>query len=151
MFRNIVDQAEANLRELMDIPNNYHILFLQGGASLQFSMIPMNFLRGKNRPANYIKSGYWSQKSITEACREGDTNIVWDGRKEGFRRVPQSDELQFDEDAAYAFYVTNESVEGIQSLTPPDVGDIPLMCDMSSDFITHPIDVSKFALIMAHP
>lgn len=148
--RDIVDQTEANLRQLMKIPSNYHVIFLQGGESLQFSMIPMNFLRGQNRPANYIVTGYWSQKAIHGPKLEGEVNVVWDGSEEDFVRVPQNHELKFDSDAAYVFYTTNETVEGVQYPEPPHVGNIPLMCDMCSDFITRPVDVSKFALISAH-
>lgn len=149
-FRHILDQTEKNLRQLMSIPNNYHVLFLQGGESLQFSMIPMNFLRDKNRPADHIVTGYWSKKAIRDAQREGQVNIIWDGGHEGFTRTPNQNELQFDPDAAYVYYATNETVEGLQFSTVPDVGDIPLACDMCSDFISRPIDVSKYALISAH-
>nr|VFK46798.1 MAG: phosphoserine aminotransferase [Candidatus Kentron sp. TC]VFK48996.1 MAG: phosphoserine aminotransferase apoenzyme [Candidatus Kentron sp. TC]VFK61865.1 MAG: phosphoserine aminotransferase [Candidatus Kentron sp. TC] len=149
-FRDILDQAEQNLRQLMNIPDNYHVLFLQGGESLQFSMIPINFLRGRNRPANYIVTGYWSKMAIKEARREGKVNIIWDGNEEGFIRTPQRHELRFDTDAAYVYYTTSETVEGIQFPIIPDVGDIPLVCDMCSDFITKPIDVTKYALISAH-
>ncbi|OQY49821.1 MAG: 3-phosphoserine/phosphohydroxythreonine transaminase [Candidatus Parabeggiatoa sp. nov. 2] len=149
-FRNIIDKAEENLRQLMNISDNYHVLFLQGGENLQFSMIPINFLRDKNRPANYIVTGYWSEKAIKDARREGQVNIIWDGRDEGFTRVPKQNELQFDSDAAYVYYTTNETVEGIQFPMIPDVGDIPLVCDMCSDFISKPIDVTKYALISAH-
>jgi len=93
-FRGIVDQTEKKLRELMNIPDNYHVLFLQGGESLQFSMIPINFLRGRNRPANYILTGYWSKKAIEDPRREGQVNIIWDGRDEGFTRVPKQFGLQ---------------------------------------------------------
>jgi len=149
-FRGIVDQTEKNLRQLMNIPDNYHVLFLQGGESLQFSMIPINFLRGKNRPANYIVTGYWSKKAIKDPQREGQVNIIWDGSDEGFTRVPKQHELRFDPEAAYVYYTTNETVEGIQFPTILDVGDIPLVCDMCSDFITKPVDVTKYALISAH-
>lgn len=148
--RDIVDQTETNLRELLKIPDNYHVLFLQGGESLQFSMIPMNFLRGKNRPANHILTGYWSEKAVHDPKLEGAVNVVWDGSEDGFKRIPKNHELNFDTNAAYVFYTTNETVEGIQYPEPPDVGDIPLMCDMCSDFLTRPVNVSKFALISAH-
>ena len=148
--RDMIDEAEANLRELLGIPVGYHVLFLQGGASLQFSMIAMNLLRGRKSPANQIVTGYWSAKAAVEGPREGRTRVVWDGASEGFVRVPQPAELRLDDDASYLHYCSNETVEGVQFAQPLEAGAAPVVCDMSSDFLTRPIDVSRFALIYVH-
>ncbi|MGR9014221.1 MAG: phosphoserine transaminase [Gammaproteobacteria bacterium] len=151
LCRDILDETEKNLRTLLTIPDNYHILFLQGGASLQFSMIPMNLWANKNQPVDYLVSGYWSSKAIKEAeIEKKNVNIIWNGKAQKFVRVPRPDEYQIDPDAAYVHYCSNETVEGLQFENPLETGDIPLVCDMSSDFLAKPIDISKYALIYAH-
>lgn len=151
LCRDILDETEKNLRTLLTIPDNYHILFLQGGASLQFSMIPMNLWVNKNQPVDYLVSGYWSSKAIKEAeIEKKNVNIIWNGKAQKFVRVPRPDEYQIDPDAAYVHYCSNETVEGLQFENPLETGDIPLVCDMSSDFLAKPIDISKYALIYAH-
>jgi len=145
----ILETAIANLRSLLAIPDNYHVLFLQGGANLQFSMAPMNFLRDAGRPAEYINTGAWATKAIQEAAREGDVRVVWDGKEDGFRRVPAPEELELGGDAAYVHMTSNETIEGIQFQATPETGDIPLLCDASSDLLSRPIPVSQYAMIYA--
>ncbi|MGZ5007449.1 MAG: aminotransferase class V-fold PLP-dependent enzyme, partial [Methylobacter sp.] len=151
LCRDILDETEANLRTLLSIPDNYRVLFLQGGASLQFSMIPMNLWANKNRPVDYIVSGYWSAKAIKEAEIEGkNVNIIWNGKAQKFVRLPEADEYNIDPDAAYLHYCSNETVEGLQFKQPLETGDVPLVCDMSSDFLAKPVDISKYGLVYAH-
>jgi phosphoserine aminotransferase len=149
-FRAMMDETEHNLRELLGIPDNYHVLFLQGGSSLQFTMLPMNFLRGGARRAEYIVSGYWSAKAPVEARHEGSVRVVWDGQLEGYTRLPEVDSLSLSPSAAYLHYVSNETVEGLEFRTVPGLPDVPLVCDMSSDLMALPIDVERYAMIYAH-
>ncbi|TAN48138.1 MAG: phosphoserine transaminase [Methylococcaceae bacterium] len=149
-FRAVVTEAVANLRRLLNIPANYHVLFLQGGSSLQFSMIPMNFLRHRERAADYIVSGYWSAKSVTEARREGQVNVAWDGAAQQYTRLPEPGELQLTQHATYLHYISNETVEGLQFKYIPGPTDVPRICDMSSDFLAQPFDINQYALIYAH-
>lgn len=148
--REVVDEAENNLRQLLKVPPGYHVIFLQGGASLQFSMVAMNLLRGKARPAHQIITGYWSAKAAVEAAREGQARVVWDGRDCGYTRVPAPAELPLGEEAAYLHYCSNETVEGVQFRAPLEAPGTPVVCDMSSDFLSYPFDVSRFALIYVH-
>jgi phosphoserine aminotransferase len=147
MFEPIIEGAEANIRTLLNIPNNYRVLFLQGGALLQFAMIPINFLNGKS--ANYVVTGSWSKKAFSEANLVGNTKSVWDGKDLSYKRKPVAGELNFEQDAAYAYICSNETIEGIQYQEYPNTGNLPLVCDSSSDFFCKPIDVSKFGLIYA--
>lgn len=149
-FRDVLDEAERNLRELLGIPDNYHLLFLQGGSSLQFAMLPMSFLRGTNRVAEYIVSGYWSAKAPVEAKSEGASKIVWDGKSDHYKHLPNLQDLALSPDAAYLHYVSNETVEGLQFTSVPGLPGVPLICDMSSDLLSAPVDVSRYAIIYAH-
>lgn len=149
-FRQAVDEAEDNIRQLLGLPGDYHVLFLQGGSSLQFSMIPMMLLRGRPTPAEYLKTGYWSSKSIPEACREGEVRVLWDGEARGFSRLPDDEELSFGQEVSYFHYISNETVEGLQFHRIPGRDDVLRICDMSSDFLSRPIDVDRFSLIYAH-
>lgn len=149
-FRDVLDEAEGNLRKLLDIPDHYHVIFMQGGSSLQFSMLPMNFLRGTGRHAEYIVSGYWSAKAPIEARLEGKTHVVWDGKDTGYTLLPGSNELHLSPDAAYMHYVSNETVEGLEFPWVPGLPDVPLVCDMSSNLLASPIEISKYAFIYAH-
>lgn len=146
-FEPIIKGAEANIRKLLNIPENYRVLFLQGGALLQFAMIPMNILGGKK--ADYVVSGSWSKKALSEAKLVGDVNSVWDGKDGGFRRKPNAGEVKFNADAAYAYICSNETIEGIQFQEFPETGGVPLVSDCSSDFFHRPIDVSKFGILYA--
>lgn len=149
-FRGVVEEAEANLRCLLDIPSDYRVLFLQGGSSLQFSMIPMSFLRGKAQAADYIVSGYWSAKAVPEARLEGRVNVAWDGGAQQYTVLPAADDLRLADDAAYLHYISNETVEGLQFPYVPGLAGVPLICDMSSDFLSQPLDVNRYDLIYAH-
>jgi phosphoserine aminotransferase len=147
-FDDILEEAKSNLRELLNLPDNYHVLFLQGGASLQFSMIPMNLLP-KDGSADYIVTGSWGQKAVKEGKREGAVNIAATTEDGNFSRVPQQDELKLDPHAAYAHFTTNETIHGVQWKQEPEVGDVPLIADTSSDMLSRPIPVEKYALIYA--
>ncbi len=135
-FEQIINQAEANLRTLLGIPDNYRVLFLQGGALLQFGMIPMSFLRNTGKPADYIVTGTWSKKAADEAKTQGTVQIAFDGKAGNYNRVPKPSELKLDPNAAYAYCTSNETIQGVQFPTEPDVGDVPLVCDASSDFLS---------------
>ncbi len=145
-FLSIANQAEADLREVMAIPDNYKVLFLQGGASSQFAAIPMNLLRGK-KTADYFNTGQWSKKAISEAKRYCDVNIVASSEDDGFNSVPDKSTWKLNPDAAYVHYTANETIGGVEFDEIPDVGDVPLVVDLSSTILSRPIDVSKFALI----
>jgi len=147
-YMSIAARAEQNLREVMNIPDNYKVLFLQGGASSQFAMIPLNLLGGKNR-ADYLNTGMWSKKAIAEAKRFCNVNIAADTSDDGFTTVPTQDQLQLNPDAAYVHYTPNETIGGVEFDYIPDTGDVPLVADMSSTILSRPIDVSRFGLIYA--
>ena len=147
-FDGMIGGAESGLRELLNLPDNYHVLFLQGGASLQFSMVPMNFLP-EGGSADYILTGSWGKKAIKEAKREGNVNISFSSQEEGFKRTPRSEELKLDGKAAYVHFTTNETIEGVEFHIEPEVGDVPLFADMSSDILARPVPVEKYALIYA--
>jgi phosphoserine aminotransferase len=149
-FRDVLEETERNLRMLLAIPDDYHVLFIQGGSSLQFSTVPMSFLRGSGRTAEYIVSGYWSAKAPPEARLEGDTRVVWDGAAAGYRALPAAAELRLSAEAAYLHYVANETVEGVEFDEIPGVPGVPLVCDMSSNLAAAPLDVGRYDLIYAH-
>jgi len=148
-FDQILAETEANLRQLLQIPNNYHVLFLQGGATTQFSMLAMNLLRGKNQPADYIVTGTWGTKAVKEAQREGEVRVIWNGKADNYNRVPQNSELNVDSQAAYIHFTSNETIQGVEFPTEPETGNIPLVCDMSSDFLSRPININRYGLIYA--
>jgi len=148
-FEEMIAQAEANIRALLSLPEEYHVLFLQGGASLQFSQVPMSFLRGTGRSADYIVTGSWAKRALAEAQREGAVRIVWDGKADNYSRVPKHGEYEIDPSAAYVHFTSNETIQGIQFPAEPEVGDVPLVCDASSDFLSRPIDVKRYGLIYA--
>lgn len=147
-FDEIIAGAEADLRALAGVPDGYHVLFLQGGASLQFSMVPMNILP-QGASADYVVTGSWSQKAVKEAKRVGDVKIAASTEAENFNRVPDQAELTFDPLAAYVHYTTNNTIFGTEFHYVPDTGGVPLVADTSSDMFSGPIDVSKYALIYA--
>lgn len=148
-FDGILAEAEGNLRELLAVPTDYRVLFLQGGASLQFSMIPINLLRGQSLPASYILTGSWGSKAAVEARREGKVHEAWDGKAGNFVQVPNDDELDMPPASAYVHYTSNETIQGVQFRRPPAVGDAPLVCDASSDFLSGPAEVREFGLLYA--
>lgn len=144
----IAEKAEADLRELMNVPANYKVLFLQGGATGQFAAIPMNLLRGKPS-ADYINTGEWSKKAIKEAKKYGGVNVAATSEAQKFTTIPPRGEWKLDSNAAYIHYCSNETIGGVQFHSIPDVGNVPLVCDMSSDILSRPVDVSKYGLIYA--
>ena len=147
-FDEIIAGCEADLRSLAGIPDGYHVLFLQGGASLQFSMVPMNLLPSGGS-ADYIVTGAWSEKAVKEAKRVGSVKIAGSTASGNFTRVPAQAELTLDPSAAYVHYTTNNTIFGTEFPYVPDVGAVPLVADTSSDMFSGPIDVSKYALIYA--
>ncbi|WP_455209779.1 3-phosphoserine/phosphohydroxythreonine transaminase [Kaarinaea lacus] len=147
-FMSIAQKAEADLREIMAIPSNYKVLFLQGGASCQFAMVPMNLLNGKNS-ADYVNTGAWSKKAIAEAKRYCEVNIASSTEATKFTTTPTQNELQLNSGAAYVHYCPNETIGGVEFPYVPDTGDVPLVADMSSTILSRPIDVSKFGIIYA--
>src|SRR5688572_7768679 len=147
-FDDIIEGCEADLRRLGGIPDSHRVLFLQGGASLQFSMVPMNLLP-KDGSADYIVSGVWSQKAVKEAKRVGQVKISATTEGDNFTRVPRQDELSLDPNAAYLHYTTNNTIFGTQFHYRPEAGKVPLIADASSDIYSEPIAVEKFALIYA--
>ena len=144
----IAAEAEADLRALLAVPSNYKVLFLQGGASLQFAMVPMNLLRGMES-ADYVNTGSWSKKAISEARHFGKANVVATTEADKFNRAPAQAELKLSADAAYVHYTPNETIEGVEFPYVPEVGDKPLVADMSSTLLSRPIDVSRFGVIYA--
>lgn len=147
-FDEILARADSGLRQLLGIPDNYRILFLQGGASLQFSMIPMNFLPAGGS-ADYIVTGSWGKKAVKEAKRAGLVNIAATTADGGFTRVPADDEIKLDPHASYVHITTNETIEGVEWKREPETGNVPLIADASSDIMSHEIPVDKYALIYA--
>lgn len=147
-FMSIAAQAETDLRELMAIPANYKVLFLQGGASSQFAMVPINLLRGK-KSADYFNTGMWSKKAIAEAKRFCKVNIVASSEDSAFTTVPDAATWKFSHDAAYVHYTPNETIGGVEFADIPATGDVPLVADLSSTILSRPIDVSKFGVIYA--
>lgn len=147
-FMSIAEKAEADLRELMSIPDTYKVLFLQGGASSQFAMIPMNLTRG-NRNTDYINTGAWSKKAIAEAKRFSDVNVVATTAATNFSSTPQQSELNLNSDAAYMHYTPNETIGGVEFSYIPETGDVPLVADMSSTILSRPLDIDRYGLIYA--
>jgi phosphoserine aminotransferase len=147
-FEAILAQAEADIRSLAGIPATYKVLFLQGGASLQFSMVPMNLL-APGQTADYIDGGSWAAKAIKEAKRVGAVNIAASTKSENYSRIPLQSELKLTPDAAYVHTTSNNTIEGTEEKQLPDVGDVPLVCDTSSDMFSRPLDVARHALIYA--
>lgn len=146
-FIEIAAEAEADLRGLMGIPANYKVLFLQGGAHLQFAMVPMNLLAGK-KSADYVNTGHWSKVGIKEARRYCEVNIAASSEDRNFTYVPEQASWSLNPDAAYLHYTSNETIGGVEFPYIPE-STVPLVCDMSSDILSHPIDVSRFGLIYA--
>ena len=147
-FDEIIERAKSGLRELLNIPDSYQVLFLQGGATLQFSMIPLNFL-GADETADYIVTGTWGKKAIKEAARCGEAKVIFNSAETGFKSTPTQDELDFSENARYIHYTSNETIEGVEFKYDLDGGGIPIICDMSSNILSKPIDIEKYAMIYA--
>jgi phosphoserine aminotransferase len=149
-FDDIIKQAEVNLRTLLAIPEDYAVLFVQGGARLVFSMIPLNFGASDGKSTfDYILTGSWGKYAAQEAAKFGEVHTVWDGKPTNYDRLPKLADLEFDPQAAYAYYVSNETIQGVEFQTEPASGNVPLVCDASSDFLSRPVDVKKFGLFYA--
>jgi phosphoserine aminotransferase len=148
-FENIIAQAESNLRQLLGIPEEYAVLFLQGGARLQFSMIPMNLMGGGRRMCNYLITGSWSKYAAQEAVKFGEAKVIWDGKATNYDRLPASSDLNVDPKAAFLYYASNETIQGVQFRDEPQTGEVPLVCDSSSDFLSRPVDIKKYGLYYA--
>src|SRR5947208_1703618 len=147
-FDEIIQGAGEGLRELLNIPKDYTVLFLQGGASLQFAMVPMNFL-SLDSAADYIVTGSWGKKAVKEAQKFGTADLAANMADGGFTRVPNQDELLLNPAAAYVHLTSNETIEGVEFKTEPEVGDVPLVADMSSDILSRPISVKEYGIIYA--
>lgn len=148
-FDTIIQEAEADLRELLGIGDTHAVLFMQGGASLQFSALAMNFLRGSGKPADFILTGSWGVKAFKEAQKEGEVRTAFTNKAENFKRLPKADELDLDPNAAFVHFTSNETIQGVEFMTEPAVGGVPLFCDASSDFLSHPVPVDQYGLLYA--
>ena len=146
-FEQVAAEAEADLRELLSIPRNYKVLFLQGGASAQFSLVPLN-LASAQSTVDYVNTGHWSQKAISEAGRYCKVHVAGDAGGD-YTRVPPQSELRFSAGAVYAHYTPNETIGGVEFGYVPETSSVPLVADMSSSILSRPIDVSRFGLIYA--
>ena len=147
-YDDIIKAAEKDIRTLLNIGDDYAVLFLQGGATLQFSMVPLNIMPTKNK-ADYIVTGSWSKKAVKEAKRVGDVNIAASSEESNFNNIPKQGDLKLDADASYAHFTSNNTIFGTQFSAEPVVGDVPLVCDASSDIFHKKIDVDKYGLIYA--
>jgi phosphoserine aminotransferase len=148
-FLEILADTKRRLRDLLSIPDDYQVLFLQGGSRLQFSMVPMNLLRGAAGRAEYVITGSWGKKAYEEAVREGETAILWNGKSTNFDRLPDWNQVPISRDAAYVHITSNETIEGVQFAADPDAGSVPLVSDCSSDFLCRPLDIRRYGLIYA--
>ena len=148
LFANVLSRAESGLRSLLNVPENYKILFLHGGATLQFSMIPMNLL-AEDAVADFIVTGSWGAKAVKEASNFGRANIIYNDEPNGFRSVPSQDELRFSPGAAYIHYTSNETIDGVEFKYELDGHGIAVVCDASSNILSKQIDVERYALIYA--
>ena len=146
-YDQVHNEAIANIRRLLNLPENYQVLFMQGGATLQFAMVAADFLKGGT--ADYIYAGSWAKKAIAEAKKYGTARTVWSGADDNFVRMPKDEELDLDPNAAYLHFTSNETIQGIETQTEPKSGQVPLVCDASSDFLSRPIDVAPYGLIYA--
>ena len=147
-YQAIIDSVEAGLREVMSIPDNYKVLFLQGGASSQFAMIPLN-LMNKNHKADFVITGQWANKAYQEASRYGKCNVIASSKDKTFSYIPELDKSKFDPEADYFHICYNNTIYGTRFNELPETGDVPLVADMSSCILSEPVDVSKFGLIYA--
>ena len=148
-FTDIIERAEANLRQLLAIPDNYRVLFLQGGAQMQFAMVPMNFLHGLGKSADYIVTGTWGKKAMAAAKTQGDVRVAFDAGETNYDRIPEPAEMDLDPGAAYVHVTSNETIQGVQFPAEPEVGDVPLVCDSSSDILCWSVPVEKYGILYA--
>ncbi len=148
IFDGIIKDADADLRKLLNIDDTYTILFLQGGATLQFSMVPLNIMPPNNK-ADYIVTGAWAEKAVKEAKRVGTVNIAATTKVDNYNRIPKQSELKLDPEASYVHFTSNNTIFGTEFRTEPEVGNVPLVCDASSDFLHKKIDINKYGIIYA--
>lgn len=149
-FRSILTEAEQNLRCLLGISDDYALTFMQGGSSLQFATIPMNFATKAYAPPEYVTSGYWSKRATSEAAKVTTRKVAWDGHATGYRQLPSLHALDVSRSAAYLHYVSNETVEGLQFPACEEALPVPLIADMSSDFLSKPFRPDLFSMMYAH-
>ncbi len=147
-FDKVLEETEANLRKLLNLPANFKVLFLQGGSRLQFSMVPMNLLVA-DRPADYVVTGAWSKMALDEAKKFGPARGVYDAKSTNYDRLPTSGEGQVDPNASFAYFTSNETIQGVQFLDEPASGGVPLVCDASSDFLCRPLPMERYGLLYA--
>ncbi len=147
-YKKIIEDAEANLRELMNIPDNYKVMFLQGGGTLQFAMVPLNLLSGSKK-ADYVLTGTWAKKAYKEACKYGDIRVIASSEDDKFTWIPKIKKEDIRQDADYVYITTNNTIYGTKFDYVPETGDIPLVADMSSNIMSEVVDVSKFGMIWA--
>jgi phosphoserine aminotransferase len=148
-YIDIQEGAKARLARLLGVDDSYDILFLQGGARLQFSMIPINLLNGREQPAQYVITGTWGKSALDEAKREGPVEVIYDSKATNYDRLPKAGELAIKADASYVHITSNETIQGVQFPTDLDTGAVPLVCDSSSDFMYRPYDISRYGLLYA--
>ncbi|MDM7920671.1 MAG: 3-phosphoserine/phosphohydroxythreonine transaminase [Pyrinomonadaceae bacterium] len=147
-FEKVLHGAESGLRRLLNVPDNYRILFLQGGGAMQFSMVPMNLL-APGMTGDYVLTGAWGEKAVKEAAKFGNAKTIYTSVADGFRSVPEQEELSFSSEAAYVHYTSNETIDGVEFKYDLEAGGIPVVCDASSNILSKPIDIEKYALIYA--
>ena len=147
MYMNIFNETKASLKRLMDVPDDYEILFIQGGATMQFSAVPLNLM--KNGKADYVVTGNFAGKAAQEAAKYGEVHIAYDGKENNYTEIPKQEELQLSKDASYVHICANNTIYGTEWKKYPDTGSIPLVADMSSDILSKPVKVSDFGLIYA--
>lgn len=145
-FARVLEHAEQGLRDLLRVPDNFRILFLQGGASLQFSMVPINFLR-HDQTADYVITGFWGRKALAEAKKCGNINVIYSNADGGYKSLPEQGELNFSPDTQFIHYVANETIEGVEFKYDIDGGGIPVVCDMSSNILSKPINWDNYSLV----
>jgi phosphoserine aminotransferase len=148
-FDEILDRTLAALNQLLGVGDDHEVVLLQGGASLQFAMVPMNLLPGQPGAANYILTGTWGKGGLKEAQRVGATHVAWDGDATGYDRLPTTADMALSENPAYVHITSNETIQGVQWPSLPDVGQSPLVCDASSDFLSRPVDIARYGLLYA--
>ncbi|MCL6271320.1 3-phosphoserine/phosphohydroxythreonine transaminase [Sansalvadorimonas sp. 2012CJ34-2] len=144
----VAKEAEQDLRDLLSIPDNYRVIFMSGGATSQFAMVPLNLL-GNGGRADYVDTGHWSLKAIREGGRFGEVNVVCSSEEQSYTTIPDRSEWKLDPEAAYVHYTPNETIGGLEFMDIPDVGDVPLVADMSSTILSRSLDVSKYGVIYA--
>ncbi|MGH9947956.1 MAG: 3-phosphoserine/phosphohydroxythreonine transaminase [Pyrinomonadaceae bacterium] len=148
VFQGVLEKAENGIRDLLQLPDDFKVLFLQGGATLQFSMVPMNFLP-KNKTADYLVTGAWGEKAVGDAKKFGNINVVFDGKKNEYKNVPRREEIELSTDAAYVHYTSNETIDGVEFKYDLSGFCVPVVCDASSNILSKPIDIDRYDLIYA--